>query len=76
MARCVPLRVTAVIVREHTVVVAEGGRPVRVICGWCESQHNFRGGDPDERPASMPSRSRSSGEARLMIDRMAGFHLT
>jgi hypothetical protein len=32
--------------RRHTVVVAEpGGRPLRVTCDFCGSQHNFRGGD-------------------------------
>jgi len=32
--------------RRHTVVVAEpGGRPLRVTCDFCGSQHNFRGGE-------------------------------
>ncbi len=31
--------------RRHTVIVAEpGGRPLRVTCDFCGSQHNFRGG--------------------------------
>lgn len=31
--------------REHRVLVADGeGRPLRVVCGFCESQHNYRGG--------------------------------
>lgn len=31
--------------RRHTVIVAEpGGRPLRVACDFCGSQHNFRGG--------------------------------
>jgi len=30
--------------RLHTVVVAEGGRPIRVVCDYCRSDHNFRGG--------------------------------
>src|SRR5262245_7695514 len=29
--------------REHTVVAVDGGS-VRVICGYCQSQHNYRGG--------------------------------
>jgi hypothetical protein len=31
--------------RMHTVIVVdERGRPIRVTCDYCESQHNFRGG--------------------------------
>ncbi len=34
------------LVRRHTVVAAgEDGRPTRVICDYCGSQHNYRGGD-------------------------------
>ena len=31
--------------RMHTVVVADdNGRPIRVACGFCHSEHNYRGG--------------------------------
>jgi hypothetical protein len=31
--------------RMHTVVVVDGdGRPIRVDCGFCHSEHNYRGG--------------------------------
>src|SRR5690242_11834100 len=31
--------------RMHTVVVADvEGRPLRVMCGYCRSEHNYRGG--------------------------------
>ena len=31
--------------RMHTVIVVDGeGRPVRVACGYCHSEHNYRGG--------------------------------
>lgn len=31
--------------RLHTVIVVDGtGRPLRVTCDYCESQHNYRGG--------------------------------
>ena len=31
--------------RLHTVVAADaGGRPVRVVCDYCRSEHNYRGG--------------------------------
>ncbi len=33
--------------RRHTVIVADpAGRPLRVNCDYCGSQHNFRGGAP------------------------------
>ena len=31
--------------RMHTVVAADAeGNPVRVVCGYCQSEHNYRGG--------------------------------
>jgi hypothetical protein len=31
--------------RMHTIIVVDGeGRPVRVTCGYCRSEHNYRGG--------------------------------
>jgi hypothetical protein len=31
--------------RDHTVIVVDGhGLPLRVACGFCDSQHNYRGG--------------------------------
>jgi hypothetical protein len=30
--------------RLHTVMVADAGRPIRVVCDYCQSEHNFRGG--------------------------------
>ena len=31
--------------RMHTVIAADAeGRPVRVACDWCRSEHNYRGG--------------------------------
>jgi hypothetical protein len=38
--------------RDHTVIVADAdGRALRVMCGFCGSQHNYRGGDGSEPPA-------------------------
>ena len=38
--------------RLHTIVVVDGaGAPLRVVCGYCDSEHNYRGGprvDVDE----------------------------
>lgn len=37
-------------VRGHTVIAADaGGRVLRVVCGFCGSQHNYRGGGGDVR---------------------------
>jgi hypothetical protein len=41
--------------RMHTVIVTDTeGRPLRVSCGYCSSEHNYRGG-----PASAPSAPRT-----------------
>ncbi len=43
-------------VRAHTVIVVDGeGRPLRVICDYCGSQHNYRGPDREEPPRAQPS---------------------
>jgi hypothetical protein len=39
--------------RMHTIVVVDGdGMPIRVDCGYCHSEHNFRGGPRVERSAA------------------------
>jgi len=53
--------------REHTVIAVDGGA-VRVICGYCQSQHNYRGGPRVElaaqpRPAPQTSGTSSSAAA-------------
>src|SRR5215212_7145840 len=36
--------------RMHTVIVADAdGRPIRVSCGYCDSEHNYRGGPASAR---------------------------
>ena len=52
--------------RLHTVIAADGdGRPIRVVCGYCRSEHNYRGGprmgtsaapSPPARSATVPAR--------------------
>ena len=53
--------------RMHTIVVVDaGGQPVRVTCGYCRSEHNYRGGPrvetasggtpPDRQPISPASK--------------------
>jgi hypothetical protein len=48
--------------RVHTVIVTDGqGYPLRVACGYCGSEHNYRGGG-HQRPASSAS-SASAGSS-------------
>lgn len=55
--------------RLHTVMVADGdGRPIRVVCGFCDSEHNYRGGPRIEtdgvdraRVTPAPSHTTSAG---------------
>jgi len=40
--------------RMHTVIAADpSGQPIRVSCGYCRSEHNYRGG-PRIQPSSSP----------------------
>jgi len=45
--------------RLHTVVAADAdGRPIRVVCDYCRSEHNYRGGPADRVvPAASPARA-------------------
>ncbi|HEY7446120.1 MAG TPA: hypothetical protein VH701_27105 [Vicinamibacterales bacterium] len=44
--------------RMHTViVVGDGGMPLRVACGYCDSQHNYRGGPRVNREAASNSQT-------------------
>jgi hypothetical protein len=43
--------------RIHTVVAADSaGHPLRVVCDFCRSEHNYRGGPRMERAGRPPSR--------------------
>ncbi|MBP7149056.1 MAG: hypothetical protein KBD01_16125 [Acidobacteria bacterium] len=47
-------------VRRHTVIVADAqGQPLRVVCDFCGSQHNYRGG-AERAEASAPAASRGA----------------
>jgi hypothetical protein len=51
-------------VRDHTVIAVDGeGVPLRVACGFCDSQHNYRGGPEPPRGAAT-SRSAGPGPSR------------
>ena len=61
--------------RMHTVIAADTeGRPLRVVCGYCDSEHNFRGGprigtDDTSAPAGVPSAPRAPRPARTERER-------
>lgn len=55
--------------RRHTVIAADpSGRPLRVACGYCGSEHNYRGGPRMEeapaRPPSSPPRAQASPSSK------------
>jgi hypothetical protein len=58
--------------RMHTVMVSDGrGQPLRVVCGYCRSEHNFRGGPRIESGGTRgalreaaPSRERRAAPAK------------
>jgi hypothetical protein len=51
--------------RMHTVVAADGdGRPIRVDCGYCHSEHNYRGGARIGAPGPAPDRRDDPGQTR------------
>jgi hypothetical protein len=48
--------------RMHTIVVTDqNGRPLRVSCGYCGSEHNYRGGPAAASRAASPSPSKPPG---------------
>jgi hypothetical protein len=50
--------------RLHTVVVVDAdGRPIRVACGYCHSEHNYRGG-PRVEPSGPPADAGPVARAR------------
>jgi hypothetical protein len=59
--------------REHVVMVASGdGVPLRVVCDYCGSQHNYRGGAQAYRAASVtgaPAGRPSRGPMPLVSER-------
>jgi len=41
--------------RMHTIIVVDGeGQPLRVSCGYCNSEHNYRGGPRIESSSTLP----------------------
>ncbi len=61
-------------VRSHTVVVADsGGAILRVICDYCGSQHNFRGGEGRQDAAKSVPESAPRVEMPLVTERERTF---
>jgi hypothetical protein len=57
-------------VRNHTVIVADSdGKILRVICDYCGSQHNFRGGESREQAAKAPSELPHRATTPLVTER-------
>jgi hypothetical protein len=56
--------------RMHTVIAADSaGVPIRVVCGFCQSEHNYRGGPRiGTVPEALPERTRA-GAATVRRDR-------
>ena len=51
--------------RMHTIIVVDGeGRPVRVTCGYCRSEHNYRGG-PRVATSAAPVVAKTAPRARV-----------
>ncbi len=57
-------------VRGHTVIVADtDGRALRVICDYCGSQHNYRGGESREAVSNTPAGQSGSAPDALVTER-------
>jgi len=58
--------------RLHTVIAVDAdGLPIRVVCGYCHSEHNYRGGPADT--ASRPASSSAAPDARRAPSNRAPF---
>jgi hypothetical protein len=54
----------------HTVIVVDGaGQPIRVVCDYCRSEHNYRGGPRMHAAGTTPSSTRSPSRAAVSTPR-------
>ena len=61
-------------VRRHTVIVADlQGAALRVICDYCGSQHNYRGGEAGESSPNPESKSSAKPQIPLVTERERRF---
>jgi len=62
--------------RMHTIIVTDGeAQPLRVSCGYCHSEHNYRGGPrlrsaEDERASARQAHARSAEDERASARRV------
>jgi hypothetical protein len=50
--------------RMHTIIVVDGdGQPLRVACGYCDSEHNYRGGPRIETSGTLGQSGREAASA-------------
>jgi hypothetical protein len=65
------------IARGHTVIVADSqGEALRVICDYCGSQHNYRGGDTQQTSPKLQSTISARPQIPLVTDRERRFPMT
>ena len=58
----------------HTVVAADNeGHPIRVVCGYCQSEHNYRGGPriTDDEPAEPTTRAEPTRRGSVKAERQS-----
>jgi hypothetical protein len=61
-------------VRGHTVIVADPqGRALRVICNYCSSQHNYRGGEARATVSELHSETKVQPQIPLVTERERRF---
>jgi hypothetical protein len=61
-------------VRRHTVIAADTtGAALRVICDYCGSQHNYRGGEGGESRSNTPAEIRDQPQIALVTERERRF---
>jgi hypothetical protein len=61
-------------VRRHTVIAADTrGEALRVICDYCGSQHNYRGGEGGESRSITPTEIRHQPQIALVTERERRF---
>ena len=59
--------------RAHTVIAVDSeGRVLRVMCGFCGSQHNYRGGGERQGAAVGRATGAPAGEPRIARDEGKG----
>src|ERR1700704_2090837 len=56
--------------RLHTIVVVDAdSQPLRVVCGFCHSEHNYRGGGREGRSTASPAAPPAGGSTRAPSER-------